>query len=1048
MRTSLVVITALGTLALPVSQVSALPGAQVSTAAPAAEPVLDKDSRALIAEAIAEGRDEVSLLVATRLGETSAVAARMTALGGSVAYRDDDVGYLRVRTSVVSAARVADVEGVVAVQVDELLDGGEPDLPDAEPTEGPAAPGPDTPPVNDYLPVGDIGAPQFIAANPTYDGRGITVGIVDDGVDMLTPELQSARLANGTVVPKIVDFVTTTDPSSPFAPDPTWIDMARQVTGKKGVVDVDGQTYVVPGNRTFRFGVFDERAVFAFNGDVDRDGNPPGSSGAFAVLWDTTVNRVWVDLDQDHTFTDQQAMTDYAVAGDVAVFGHDRAGTPERDSVPFVVQTDAKRKLVNINVATGDHGTAVASVAVGSSFFGGSMDGAAPEARLAMVRCNLAFSCIFEGILHLVKRDHVDLVNLSFGPASVPSRNGSQTVYTEIVRRVVDLYDSQVFAAAGNLGPTLESVGAPSTTQNVVSVGASARAASWESLFAFGGFPVESVAPFSSRGLTDDGALKPDIVAPGVTLVAVPAWLPPEFPRAGYQLPAGYAPFAGTSFSSPIATGGAALLLSAALQSGFTAKADQLRLAIYSGVRRLARGGVEDQGRGAMDVSAAWEVLRRKPAPVVVDVAAPVRTLNSQFLPTPHTGPGLYEREGWAPGDTGRRTITLTRRTGPGKPIAYKVSWTGNDGAFTAANRVVLPRGTPTALDIEIGSLTPGLHSAILNLDDPATPGTDAQVAVAVIAALDFDPANDFVATAEGSFPELFVAQRIFFRMPTVDARAVKMHVVEGPEFILGAKASAFGVPQIPFGTMSGDTFPLLEWPAIGPGVWELELEGPTGDYRVGLTALGAAAVDPTPVVFDPTTVGTEYTADIGLTATIGFRGSAVGGDLGPIESERLPLVESEGIFREIQVPAGASALGVRIDHPAGVGEDVDVYVFHCPEPGFCDLVDQAVSPTATEQSLVRDPEPGQWIIIVDPFDLEADTSAVDYATVVTAPSWGTLAVDDPPATHPPDEPWTATIRATPLDAPPSGVLGGLIAVESDGIRLWGGAQVELRNVS
>ncbi|MCL2852348.1 MAG: S8 family serine peptidase [Defluviitaleaceae bacterium] len=75
----------------------------------------------------------------------------------------------------------------------------------------------------------------------------------------------------------------------------------------------------------------------------------------------------------------------------------------------------------------------------------------------------------------------------------------------------------------------------PSTADGVITVGAYDAA-------------LGSIANFSGRGLERDGAVKPDIVAPGVDVLA---------PMAG----GGYDSFTGTSIAAPIVTGCAALMM-------------------------------------------------------------------------------------------------------------------------------------------------------------------------------------------------------------------------------------------------------------------------------------------------------------------------------------------------------------------------------------------------------------------------------------------------------------------------------------------------------
>lgn len=209
-------------LALPANTALADPGAGK----------LSKTDRAQVATAIANGNSTVTLLVAARDGQGSAVATALTALGGTIRYQDTTLGYLRVDVPAELADKLAALPGVEAVEVDSVIP-LEPPSDDVESADTEvAAPGPTTPPQNAYMPTRDIGAPQFVAAHPTYDGRGVRIGILDTGIDLLTPELQSATALDGTPVRKIVEWVTYTDAITDN--DPTWVNMSTLVTATGG----------------------------------------------------------------------------------------------------------------------------------------------------------------------------------------------------------------------------------------------------------------------------------------------------------------------------------------------------------------------------------------------------------------------------------------------------------------------------------------------------------------------------------------------------------------------------------------------------------------------------------------------------------------------------------------------------------------------------------------------------------------------------------------------------------------------------------------------
>ena len=217
--------------------------------------------------------------------------------------------------------------------------------------------------------------------------------------------------------------------------------------------------------------------------DVNRDGNPTGSSGIFAVLWDASTNRVWVDTNQNNSFADQSAMTDYKVNYDVQYFGTDNPADRGRGADPFVVQTNGKDKFVNIGIVSGQHGSHVAGIAAGNSLFGGAMSGAAPGAKIVSLRaCLFVAGCtahaLLDGMIYVAKQSNVDVINMSIG--GLPSLNDGNNARCIVYTRLIEQSNVQMFISAGNSGSGMNTVGDPSVCGKVMSVGSYITKDSWQ----------------------------------------------------------------------------------------------------------------------------------------------------------------------------------------------------------------------------------------------------------------------------------------------------------------------------------------------------------------------------------------------------------------------------------------------------------------------------------------------------------------------------------------------------------------------------------------
>src|SRR5262245_28522684 len=754
-------------------------GAGATSTPKRAKSKFTKQARTLLAKKARQGATSVSLLIATRRHGTKSVASSIRKLGGKVVYRNNKLGYVRVRVPLRKADQASRLKGIQTINVDNILPLPDP-RPDGviNPTPQPA-PGANTPRVNPYMPTGDTGAAQFVNEHPTWDGRGVTVGILDLGVDLDHPSLNTTSTGQR----KITDWVTKTHPSQDG--DPTWRAYTGALTPITGGsftpfgrtytgFPIDGQ-YRVARMREDLLGATSEYGISCAGGGTGSDLDRNGACGDFfAMVWRPSDNTVWVDADGDASFADEDAvgMKEYKVDHDVHYFGHDNPATAVREAVPFTVQplTDPVGGLfwVNIGIVAGAHGSHVAGITAGNRLFGGQMSGAAPGAKIVSVRvCLFTAGCtshaLIEGMIYAVETDHVDVVNMSIG--GLPALNDGNNTRAVLYNRLIEDNNVEMFISAGNSGPGENTIGDPAVATKVMAVGAYITKETWQRDYGSDANFVDNMHPFSSRGPAEDGALKPQIIAPGAAISSVPTWQVGQPVGGTYTLPPGYGMFNGTSMASPQSAGAAALLLSAAKARGFTRSAAQLRNAFNSTARFIPGYTAADQGNGLIDVSRAWELYKDGPETVNITSRVEVHTILSDFLQEPGFGPGIYDREGVTLGQAYTRTYTFTRTSGPNRPVLYHLGWVGNDGTFSTQNNVLLRPNVPTTVDVSINPSTTGIHSAILGLDNSSTDGLDYATMNTIVVPDVFTEANGYTVTKTGTAGRNHV-DRYFFRVP------------------------------------------------------------------------------------------------------------------------------------------------------------------------------------------------------------------------------------------------------------------------------------------
>ncbi|MFC9623732.1 S8 family serine peptidase [Streptomyces sp. NPDC056930] len=983
----------------------------------------------VLAKAKAKGEKNVTMMVATAPGATEQVAEQLDAVKGSVLGRTyDKLGYVRAtvptataEATIKAASKLSSVHGIDLKQEIKLDD----PTPAADRAAGATtkstgtypAPGKNTPAKNPYNPSFETGAVDFVKQHPKADGRGVTIGILDSGVDLGHPALQKTTTGER----KIVDWVTATDPVSDG--DGTWLRMTASVSGP--TFTIGGRTYSAPAG-SYKIQLFSEAATKGGDmaGDLNRDGD---TTDVWAVLYDQVAGTVRVDLNNDADFSNDAVMKPYKDGQQVGYFGTDNPATDVVERIPFVVETRKnvvynaagdKADYVNIGVIESEHGTHVAGITSANGLFGGKMNGAAPGAKIVSSRaCTWSGGCtniaLTEGMIDLVVNRGVDVVNMSIG--GLPPLNDGNNARAELYKRLIDIYGVQLVISAGNDGPGVNTIGDPGLADHVISVGASISKETWAANYGSNVTKKYDMLPFSSRGPREDGGFAPILTAPGASINTTQTWLPGgPVKESGYSLPAGYSMLQGTSMASPQAAGATALLLSAAKQKHIELPPADLRTALTSTATHIKGVPAHAQGSGLINIVGAWKQIEKQGAPAhEYAVKAPVDTAIDFALKTPGFGTGLYDREGGLKaGQKKSYDVTITRTTGPDKAVKHQLSWKNNDGTFklTGPSTVSLPLGKPVTVKVEAKPGSAGVHSAILQVDDSRTVGVDQQILTTVVVSKELaKPAYAFKAS--GSVQRNSTTSYFL----TVPEGAKTLEVAMSA---LRSGSQTRFISIHPYGVQMEDSstifcYPNYENPANTcrpdvrsykdpqPGVWEIEVEArrtsPLLDnpYKLDVSLLGAT-FDPAVQTIAEAKIGTPAPVSWKVTNNAGdLEGTLKGGSLGSAKVAKPSIKTGDEQEFEVTIGEGVEKLDVAIGGTSDANADIDLYVFR----GNTQVGKSTTAGSEESVSLVK-PAAGTYTVVIDGYSVPAGTTTYDYRDVYYAPSLGTIKVDESKAVN------------------------------------------------
>ncbi|WP_418959747.1 S8 family peptidase [Streptomyces tritici] len=405
----------------------------------------------------------------------------------------------------------------------------------------------------------------------------------------------------------------------------------------------------------------DKKQAGAFWKDVEA----PAARGA------SGLKKLWLDRKVHATL---ERSTRQVHAPEAWAAGYDGTGTKVAvlDTGADAEHPDLKGRVVAArNFTDSDsaddrqgHGTHTISTVGGSgAASGGRKKGVAPGAELLNGKVlddhgSGATSWIIAGMEWAVAQG-ADVVSMSLGsPSETDCTDPMSVAAEELARNEGTLF----VVAAGNTGPSLNTVSSPGCAPGVLTVGATDRD--------------DSTAYFSSRGPTTlSRTLKPEIAAPGVGISAA---------AAGGRGVYAYQGMSGTSMATPHVAGAAAILKQR--HPDWTAR--QIKAALVSSADSGVPGDARETGGGRLDVRAA---------------------IGQTVLGAPAVQGGAFP---WPQNSADRTTAAVPYTNTSDEPVTLSLAVqrvTGNDGsavrspvARLAQDTVTVPAGATVEVPLRL----------------------------------------------------------------------------------------------------------------------------------------------------------------------------------------------------------------------------------------------------------------------------------------------------------------------------------------------------------
>ena len=554
----------------------------------------------------------------------------------------------------------------------------------------------------------EIGARSFMA-NQFVDGSGVTIAIIDTGIDTAHPDLLKTTKGRR----KIIDWVDFTDEGL--------VKTEISLRINDGKLQTPSGDYVPPTLQSrsgvFFYGIFNESQLDV-NGYLEQDINRNGRNDDFfgVLVIDSRVpgfyDTVIIDTNGDMDFSNETPLNRFSETGEWDYFANP---TNEEEKSSFVISHIARNgRSVNIGFDGNGHGTHVAGIAAAN----GHIQGIAPGAQIiALKALGSSGDGSWENIakaINYAAQNGADIINISIDSMFL-SKEGNST-QSRLIDKVSQERGILFVLAAGNDGPGLNTSTAFGDAEEALTVGAYISPEMWKTNY---GETVKKAGLwyYSSAGPSFNGMIVPQVVAPGSAVSSVNIW-----DNDGYDL------LDGTSMAAPHVSGAAALLIEKARSARMRVTPRILKRAFILGAQPIEGYQIPEQGFGLINVERTWsKIIELDGAVPNIHVAIYNRTLSE--------GKATFYRDGLKPGPTQYRFINMNISP------SMNLILTGDNIARWDRNTLRLIRGTPreSLVYFDIPN-EPGLYSGILYGNDKKTPNPDLLLPYTVVVPYQINP--------------------------------------------------------------------------------------------------------------------------------------------------------------------------------------------------------------------------------------------------------------------------------------------------------------------